>query len=138
MVWIFLLSKSAILMEAHMVTIAVVISIYSFVESSYVNASGAIAVLTFGLMLGNSIPIINFFKCRQFVKILKKEGLSNIETVGEPFDPNKHEAVNRVHVEGKDGIIIEEVRKGFTLKDKVIRPSLVIVAVNTEKKGEKR
>ncbi|MDP2926000.1 MAG: cation:proton antiporter [Nanoarchaeota archaeon] len=62
MAWIFLLSKSAILMEAHMVNIAVVISLYSIVESSYVGASGAIAVLTFGLMLGNSTPIINFFK----------------------------------------------------------------------------
>ncbi len=69
--------------------------------------------------------------------ILKKEGVSKIEAVGKPFDPNRHEAVGRVQVEGKDGLIIGEVRRGFMLKDIVIRPTLVTVAVNTSKKGEK-
>ncbi|MFH0896687.1 MAG: nucleotide exchange factor GrpE [Candidatus Bathyarchaeota archaeon] len=69
--------------------------------------------------------------------ILKKEGLSKIEAKGKTFDPNKHEAVNRVQVEGKDGVIVGEVRKGFMLKDAVIRPSLVTVAVDISKKGEK-
>lgn len=68
--------------------------------------------------------------------ILKKEGLSTIEAVGKPFDPNRHEAVLRVQVEGNDGVILEEVRKGFMLKGLVIRPSLVTVAVDTSKKGE--
>ncbi len=67
---------------------------------------------------------------------LKKEGLSKIKAVGEKFDPHKHEAVNRVQVEGKDGVIVSEVRSGFMLKDIVIRPSLVTVAVDTAKKSE--
>ena len=72
----------------------------------------------------------------KFYSTLKKEGLSKIKAVGETFDPTKHEAVNRVQVEGKDGVIVGEVRSGFMLKDMVIRPSLVTVAVDTSKKGE--
>lgn len=74
---------------------------------------------------------------KKLYSILKQEGLSEIETVGKTFDPNKHEAALRVQSEGKDGIILEEIRKGFMLKDIVIRPSLVIVAVDNSKKGEK-
>lgn len=66
--------------------------------------------------------------------ILEREGVSKIETVGKPFDPNRHEAVLRVQMEGKDGIIIEEVRKGFMLRDMVLRPSLVKVAVEKPEK----
>jgi molecular chaperone GrpE len=67
--------------------------------------------------------------------ILQKEGLVEIETVGKPFDPNKHEAALRVQIddEKSDGMIVEEIRKGFMLKDMVLRPSLVTVAVNTKK-----
>ncbi len=61
MIWIFFLSKSRILMENHMVTIAWVIAIYAFVESPFVGASGAIAALTFGLVLGNSGPFLRFY-----------------------------------------------------------------------------
>ncbi len=61
MMWIFLLSKSKLLIEAHMVTIAWVLGIYAFVESPFVKASGAISVLSFGLMLGNSHPILRFY-----------------------------------------------------------------------------
>ena len=68
--------------------------------------------------------------------ILKKEGVSKIETMGECFDPNKHEAVLRVQTEGKDGVILEEIRKGYMFRNMVIRPSLVKVAVNISKKGE--
>ncbi|MDD5193174.1 MAG: cation:proton antiporter [Candidatus Nanoarchaeia archaeon] len=61
MIWIFLLSKSMILMETHLVTIAFVLLIYTVVESSFVGASGAIAALSFGLILGNSKPILRFY-----------------------------------------------------------------------------
>ena len=68
--------------------------------------------------------------------ILKKEGVIKLESIGETFDPNKHEAVLRVQTEGKDGVILEEIRKGYMLKDMVIRPSLVKVAVNITKKDK--
>ena len=75
---------------------------------------------------------------QKFLAILKKEGLSEIETIGKPFDTNRHEAVNRISVKGKDGIVIEEVRKGFMLRDMIMRPSLVMVGVDALKKGGKR
>ncbi len=57
-IWIVLLHKFDLLAKTHVVTIALVIGIYSFVESPFVEASGAIAALAFGLMLGNSRTIL--------------------------------------------------------------------------------
>jgi molecular chaperone GrpE len=62
--------------------------------------------------------------------LFEKEGLKPIEALGREFDPNLHEAVQRVDAVDKDqGRIVEEVRKGFTLRGKVIRSSLVKVGV---------
>jgi molecular chaperone GrpE len=70
--------------------------------------------------------------------LFEKEGLKPIEAVGKEFDPNLHEAVQRVEAADEDeGRIVEEVRKGFTLRGKVIRSSLVKVGVAPkETKGE--
>ena len=57
--------------------------------------------------------------------ILETQGLSEIKAKGEPFDPHLHEAVMRQ--EGEEGIVIEEIQKGYKLKNKLIRPSLVVV-----------
>ena len=56
-------------------------------------------------------------------KLLDDEGIRPIECIGKNFDPYKHEVVQRV--EGDEGRIIEEVQKGYMLKDKVIRTSKV-------------
>ncbi|MCP4580473.1 MAG: nucleotide exchange factor GrpE [candidate division Zixibacteria bacterium] len=65
----------------------------------------------------------------KFGEILQKQGLREIKAVGEVFDPNFHEAVMQLEVEDKDdGIIIEEVQKGYFLNSKVLRPSKVVVA----------
>jgi len=65
----------------------------------------------------------------KFGEILKKRGLREIQTVGERFDPVYHEAVMQLEVEDKDdGIIIEEVQKGYFLNSKVLRPAKVVVA----------
>jgi len=66
---------------------------------------------------------------RQFSEVLTKLGAEEIKTVGEPFDPNIHDAV--MHVEDEsvgENIIVEELRKGYKLKDRVIRHSMVKVA----------
>jgi molecular chaperone GrpE len=63
--------------------------------------------------------------------ILEAQGLAEIKAKGEPFDPHLHEAVMRQV--GEEGIVIEEVQKGYKLKDKVIRPSMVIVGEGTQK-----
>ena len=69
---------------------------------------------------------------KKLQSILGKEGLSRIQAIGSPFDPNVHEAVSKVPIEGKDeGIIIDEVRSGYMLKGKVIRPSMVTIASST-------
>lgn len=66
----------------------------------------------------------------KFIKILENEGVSSIKSVGEPFDPLKHNAVAKTEKEGVEGCtIVEEVRKGYTLRGKVIRPSTVKVVV---------
>ncbi len=57
-VWIILLNKFDSLNRNNMVGIAVVIALYAFVESSWVNASGAIAALSFGLVWGNASPVL--------------------------------------------------------------------------------
>ena len=57
--------------------------------------------------------------------ILEAQGLSEIKAKGESFDPHLHAAVMRQ--EGEEGIVVEEIQKGYKLKDTVIRPSKVIV-----------
>ena len=57
--------------------------------------------------------------------VLEAQGLSPIKAVGETFDPNLHEAL--MHTKGEDGIVVQEMQKGYKLNDKVIRPSQVAV-----------
>jgi len=61
---------------------------------------------------------------------LEAQGLSPIKALGEPFDPNLHEAVRQD--KGKEGIVIEEVQKGYKLYDRVIRPAMVVVGNGEE------
>ncbi len=67
---------------------------------------------------------------RQLMEILQKEGLEPISAAGEIFDPNLHEAMMQVAAtEGQqDGQIVEELRKGYCFKNKVLRPTLAKVA----------
>lgn len=62
---------------------------------------------------------------RSLQDILKAHGCTAMECLGTHFDPNLHEAI--AHEEGKEGIIIFEQRKGYMMKDKVLRAPLVIV-----------
>lgn len=65
---------------------------------------------------------------KKFLDILAKEGLLRIETNGKKFDPNLHEAVEIVPTKDKEeGTIIAEIRAGYMLKGKVLRPSMVKV-----------
>jgi len=60
---------------------------------------------------------------------LGQEGLAKIEAVGRSFDPKLHEVVIKVPTKEHDeGVVIEEVRKGYMLREKVIRPSMVKIA----------
>ena len=77
-------------------------------------------------------------------KVLEREGVSLIECEGETFDPAKHNAIETIEREGVKGCIVgEEVRKGYIMKNKVIRPSIVKVEVppsqesNSQKEKQK-
>ena len=65
----------------------------------------------------------------QLLECLSKEGLAVIQAVGEPFDPKKHEAIMTVAAdEAEDDTVVEELQKGYTFKDKVIRPTMCKVS----------
>ena len=65
---------------------------------------------------------------KQFMDVLNKHGVEQIEAVGKEFDPNVHQAVMMTNVEGVDSnIVTEELQKGYKLNDRVIRASLVKV-----------
>lgn len=71
---------------------------------------------------------------RQFKEVLAAEGVKELPALSEQFDPGKHEAVLRVESdEHEDNTVIEEMRRGYCLKDKVIRPALVKVAKSSKK-----
>jgi len=67
---------------------------------------------------------------RQLQQILADEGLKPMETVGQPFNPEFHQAVAQVESEEhEEGIVVEELQKGYMLKDKVLRPAMVKVSM---------
>ncbi|MEF2964749.1 nucleotide exchange factor GrpE [Paenibacillus sp. M1] len=66
---------------------------------------------------------------RQLEGVLKAEGLVPMESVGTPFNPEYHQAIMQVESdEYEEGTVVEEVQKGYMLKDKVLRPAMVKVS----------
>lgn len=65
---------------------------------------------------------------RQLEDVLKKHGVAEIEALGKPYDANLHEAILQKEHAGPEGMIIEEMQKGYMLHGRVIRPSMVIVS----------
>jgi molecular chaperone GrpE len=69
-----------------------------------------------------------------FMKALRAYGLETIDALHEPFDPHVHEAVMLQPTEDHEpGTVIEEIARGYRLRDRVLRPSKVIVAQATQK-----
>jgi molecular chaperone GrpE len=66
---------------------------------------------------------------RKLTLLLEEMSVETIDAVGQPFDPNIHEALSLKEVEGvESGIVVEELQTGYRLGDRIIRPSLVNVA----------
>ncbi len=66
---------------------------------------------------------------RQFEDILQTQGVHSIQAVGERFDPNQHEAVGSEESdEHQEGMVVAEVQRGYRLRDRVLRPTLVKIA----------
>ena len=72
---------------------------------------------------------------KKLSKVLEKEGVSQIECKeGKVFDPKFHHAISATERDDIDNcLIVEELRKGYTMRDKVIRPSIVKVVVKSSK-----
>jgi molecular chaperone GrpE len=65
----------------------------------------------------------------QFPRVLYNRNLKEIETIGKPFDPTVHEALMQMPSEIHDaGIVADEIEKGYSLGDKVLRPAKVVVS----------
>lgn len=74
----------------------------------------------------------------QFAEALAFEDVKEIPTLNKPFDPKVHDAVEKVSIEGVDDLIVVEVlQKGYTYKNKVIRPAMVKVNENKQNKENK-
>lgn len=70
---------------------------------------------------------------RKLRALLESEGVRGIEVLGRPFDPREHEAVTNLPGTGRpDGEVVAEIRRGYRLRDKVLRPALVAVAAGGE------
>jgi molecular chaperone GrpE len=66
---------------------------------------------------------------QQLKTVLKEAGLEEIDATGRPFDPNWHEAVSQKETtEVPDGHVVQQLRKGYKLRDRLLRPAGVVVA----------
>lgn len=66
---------------------------------------------------------------RQMMSVLENEGLKSIDAIGAPFNPEFHQAVMQVQSdEHEEGTVVEELQKGYMLKEKILRPSMVKVS----------
>ena len=73
------------------------------------------------------------------MSIFKKNGIEAIECINKKFDPNFHQAMLEIENSTKEpGIIIQEVQKGYMMKSRLLRPSLVGVTKKTSEKADKK
>ena len=74
---------------------------------------------------------------KDMISILKKNNIEEIKSIDEKLDPNLHQAMLEVEDNNKEpGTVVQEIQKGFTMKDRLLRPSLVAVSKKTKKKDE--
>jgi molecular chaperone GrpE len=70
---------------------------------------------------------------RRLKTVLEKEGITAMECVGKPFDPDCHQAVQRVCVPDQpENTILEEAQRGYQRQDRIIRPAMVIVSTQED------
>lgn len=84
-----------------------------------------------GLISGIELTI------KQFKDVLGSLGVEEVKSIGEPFDPSRHEAVSHIETDKYDNnIIINEFQKGYMLNNRMLRPAMVSVAKRLEKKED--
>ena len=74
---------------------------------------------------------------KDMLTIFKKNNIEPIKAIGEKLDPNLHQAMMEIDDNSKEsGTIVQEIQKGFTMKDRLLRPSLVAVSKKKDVKDE--
>jgi molecular chaperone GrpE len=89
---------------------------------------------------GNGKPLVEGVEMvlKGLLDVLAKHGVTQISAVGQPFDPSKHEAMAQVEDESHEpNSVVEELHKGYTLRDRLLRPALVSVAKSTKTREKK-
>ncbi len=75
---------------------------------------------------------------KDLVSIFKKNGIEAIDCINKKFDPNFHQAMLEIEDSAKEnGIVIQEIQKGYMMKDRLLRPSLVGITKKIEEKTKK-
>ena len=83
----------------------------------------------------NGIEIVK----KDLISIFKKNGVEAIDCINKKFDPNFHQAMLEIEDNSKEaGIIIQEIQKGYMMKSRLLRPSLVGVSKKIQEKEEKK
>ena len=76
---------------------------------------------------------------KDMVSIFSKNGITPIVSVGKKLDPNKHQAMMEIDDDQKEpGTIVQEIQKGFMMKDRLLRPALVSVSKKTKIEKEEK
>ncbi len=87
--------------------------------------------------LNKSLEHLDIIK-KDTISIFEKNSIKPIESLNKKLDPNFHQAMMEIEDDSKEpGTIIQEIQKGFTIKDRLLRPSLVGVSKKTSEKEEK-
>ena len=71
---------------------------------------------------------------KELIDSLEKHGVSKFESVNQKFNPELHQAVSKVHNEKPEGLIVEEMQKGFKIGERLLRPAMVVVSMGPETK----
>lgn len=74
---------------------------------------------------------------RELLRVLEKFGVTPFDSVGQPFDPTRHEAIARVHAPGQpDMTVVAETARGYAMSGRVLRPAMVTVAMAPDASGD--
>ena len=86
--------------------------------------------------LNKTIEHLNIIK-KDLISIFSKNNINPIDCLNKKLDPNFHQAMIEIEDDQKEpGTIVQEIQKGFTIKDRLLRPSLVSVSKKTEDKDK--
>ena len=73
---------------------------------------------------------------KELLDALEKNGVTIFESLNQKFDPDLHQAVSKVNSEKEDGIIVEEMQKGFKIGQRLLRPAMVVVSMGPKKESK--